>query len=223
MTLIYTLCLGIGGTFVLLSALGGLDGADFAADFDAEVDADFEAEVDAEAETAIAPQGNATFDEVDLGTHAGSAPIRRRWSPFLSLRFWTFALCFFGLTGLLVSWVQPDLAGGIVVMIALLMGLLCGTAAAVALRSLSRTSVSSLTRPEDLTGQLGTVEIPFDANSRGKVRLNIRGSTVGFFALTQEQRAFQPGDAVLVVGLENNKLWVVSADALQPQTNHGEK
>jgi len=98
-------------------------------------------------------------------------------------------LCFFGLTGLLVTWVQPGLAGGVVVLIALLMGLLCGTAAAVALRSL-RTSVTSLTHPEELTGQVGTVEVPFDAHSRGKVRLSIRGSTVGFFALTQEDRSF---------------------------------
>lgn len=223
MMLIYTLCLGVGGTFVLLSALGGLDGADFAADFDVEVDADADAELEAETGTAIAPDTATSFDDVDVGTQGGTVASRRRWSPFLSLRFWTFALCFFGLTGLLVSWVQPGLAGGLVAIIALLMGILCGLAAAVALRSLSSNRVNSLTRPEELTGQVGTVEIPFDAHSRGKVRLKIRGSTVGFFALTQEDRAFQSGEAVLVVGLENNKLWVVSADALQPQINDGGK
>jgi len=223
MMLIYTLCLGVGGTFVLLSALGGLDGADFAADFDAEVDVDAEAELDAQTGTAIASDTDTSLDDVDVGTQGGAVASRRRWSPFLSLRFWTFALCFFGLTGLLVSWVQPGLASGIVLLMALLMGLLCGMAAAVALRSLSRNAISSLTRPEDLTGQIGTVEIPFDVHSRGKVRLKIRGSTVGFFALTQEDRAFQPGESVLVVGLENNKLWVVSADALQPQHNDGGK
>lgn len=205
--LIYIICLVIGGTFVALSAIGGLDGADFAGDFDVEVDAEADSEL----------------DEIDVGTYGGGAPSARRWLPFLSLRFWTFALCFFGLTGVIVTSAQPTLASGIVAIIAGLMGLLCGTAAAVVLRSLSRTTVSSLTRPEELTGQLGTVEIPFDAHSRGKVRLNIRGSTVGFFALTQEDRAFQPGESVLVVGLENNKLWVVSADALQPQTHDGGK
>jgi membrane protein implicated in regulation of membrane protease activity len=205
--LVYITCLVIGGTFVVLSAVGGFDGADFAGDFDVEVEAASDSE----------------FDEIDVGTYGGETRPTRRWLPFLSLRFWTFALCFFGLTGVIVTSVQPGLANGIVALIAVLMGLLCGTAAAVVLRSLSRTAVSSLTRPEELTGQMGTVEIPFDAHSRGKVRLSIRGSTVGFFALTQEDRAFQPGESVLVVGLENNKLWVVSADALQPQNNDGGK
>jgi membrane protein implicated in regulation of membrane protease activity len=211
MMLIYILCLVVGGTFVVLSAVGGLDGADFATDFDAEIDAEAES----------------SFDDVDIGTHGTQTlPSRRQrklWLPFLSLRFWTFALCFFGLTGLLVSLAQPDLAGGVVALIAVVMGLLCGTAAAFVLRALGSNQVNSLTRPDELAGQLGTVEIPFDANSRGKVRLSIRGSTVGFFAFTQEQREFQAGESVLVVGLENNKLWVVSADSLQPQEIDGGK
>lgn len=215
MSLIYIVCLGIGGTFVLLSAIGGLDGADFAGDFDAELEAEIEADTDAE------------LDDVDIGTldsdQSGPRLRRRGWLPFLSLRFWTFFLCFFGLTGVLITWGQSALAGWLVAAIALVMGLICGTVAASVLRSLSRNSVSSLTRPEELTGQIGTVEIPFDADSRGKVRLNIRGSTVGFFAFTQEARSFQPGESVLVVGLENNKLWVVSADALKPSEHEGGK
>ena len=203
MMLIYILCLVAGGTFVGLSAIGGLDGADFATDFDAEIDAETES----------------SFDDVDLGTQGHQTSSKRRgrlWLPFLSLRFWTFALCFFGLTGLLVSLVQPELANGLTFLIAILMGLLCGTAAAFVLRALGSNQVNSLTRPDELSGHIGTVEIPFDASSRGKVRLSIRGSTVGFFAFTQEQRKFRAGEQVLVVGLENNKLWVVSTDALQP-------
>lgn len=207
--LIYILCLAVGGTFVVLSAFGGLDGTDFAADFDAEVDAEVDAETAAD------------FDDIDAGTHTGRSTAARRWLPFFSLRFWTFALCFFGLTGVLVNLVQPALAAGVVVAISLGMGLLCGTAAAIVLRSLSGQSVNSLTRPEELTGQVAIVEVPFDASSRGKVRLSVRGSTLGFFAFTQEDRTFQPGESVLVVGLENNKLWVVSADALQPQESDG--
>ena len=200
MMVIYGVCLIVGGAFVVLSAIGGLGGADLGGDFDIEVEA----------------EADPGLDDIDIGTDSRSKPFSKRWLPFFSLRFWTFALCFFGLTGLLVTAAQPGLAPGLVALIAGLMGLLCGTMAAVVLRSLSRNSVNSLTRPEDLAGQVGTVEIPFDAHSRGKVRLRIRGSTVGFFALTQEDRTFQPGESVLVVGLENNKLWVVSTDALEP-------
>jgi len=208
---IYILCLVVGGTFVVLSAVGGLDGADFAGDFDVEIDAETESD----------------FEDVDVGTHGNRASRSMRgrsfWVPFLSLRFWTFALCFFGLTGILVSLAQPELVSGLVALIASVMGLLCGTAAAFVLRALGSNQVNSLTRPDELAGQIGTVEIPFDANSRGKVRLSIRGATVGFFAFTQEQREFQTGESVLVVGLENNKLWVISTDALQPQDSNGGK
>jgi membrane protein implicated in regulation of membrane protease activity len=210
--LVYGLCLIIGGTFVFLSAVGGLDGADFATDFDVEVDAETDTE----------------FDDVDVGTHAGQIDLPKRfrkgrWVPFLSLRFWTFALCFFGLTGLLVTLVQPGIASWLVAVLAVLMGFLCGTATAVILRSLGRNQVNSLTRPEALAGQIGTVDIPFNADSRGKVSLQIGGSTVGFFAFTQENQEFRQGDSVLVVGLENNKLWVVSIDALPAQDVDGGK
>jgi membrane protein implicated in regulation of membrane protease activity len=204
--LVYGICFIVGGIFVFLAAVGGLDGIDFAGDFDG----DFDVSIDS--------GGDGTFDDIDFGTHLGEtfAALRSRWwLPLLSLRFWTFALCFFGLTGLLLNWVQPDLNGWLVALIALFMGLFCGLVAALVLRSLSRQSVSSLIRPASLTGQLGTVEIPFDQNSRGKVSLNLGGSTVSFFAITQEEREFHQGEQVLVVGMERDKLWVASADGVE--------
>ena len=197
--LIYGLCFIVGGLFVLLAAVGGLDGVDIDTDFD------FDAEV------------SANIDDIDVGTQIDqtlTALRDRWWLPFLSLRFWTFALCFFGLTGLLITLMQPSLAGWVGALIAVLMGLFCGLVAALVLRSLGRQSVSSLICPETLTGQIAMVEIPFDANSRGKVCLRLRDSTISFFAITQEERSFQRGDSVLVVGLEHNKLWVASAEGI---------
>lgn len=209
--LIYGLCLIVGGTFVLLSALGGLDGVDFATDFDADLEAEGEAGGD--------------FDDIDVGTHGRRRAAARwlLWLPITSLRFWTFALCFFGLTGLLVSFAVPAMASWLVALIAVVMGLLCGTTAVAVLRSLNDTEANSLTRPEELAGQIGIVEIPFDASCRGKVRLHMRGATVAFFAFTQEDREFRQGESVLVVGLEHNKLWVASTDALPAQNFDGGK
>ncbi len=56
------------------------------------------------------------------------------------------------------------------------------------------------------------MEVPFDQASRGKVRLLTKGSVIDLIAYTDDVRAFQPGDRVLVVGMEQNRLWVVSAD-----------
>lgn len=198
--LIYSVCSIVGGIFVLLAAVGGFDGADVDGDFD----------LDGEASAAI--------DDIDVGTQLDqtlTALRDRWWLPLLSLRFWTFALCFFGLTGLLLTWLQPDLDAWLVALIAVFMGLFCGLVAALVLRSLSRQSVSSLIRPETLTGQLGIVEIPFDTHSRGKVSLSLGGSTVSFFAITQEERAFRQGERVLVVGMERDKLWVAAAEGVE--------
>ncbi len=197
--LVYGFCFVVGGIFVLLAAAGGLDGIDFAGD------------LDVDAETSI------DVDDIDVGTQIDqtlTALRNRWWLPFLSLRFWTFALCFFGLTGLLLNWAQPDLPTGVTALVALLMGLFCGLVAALVLRSLAQRPVSSMIRPGELTGQIATVEIPFDAHSRGKVCLHLRDSTISFFAMTQEERSFQRGDSVLVVGLEHNKLWVASAEGI---------
>lgn len=210
---LYGICFILGGIFVLLSIVGGFDGLDL--DIDSEIE----------------------VDDIDFGTHdlaadrersrqqrqARATKSRRKlWLPFFSFRFWTFGVCFFGLTGLLVTLIEPDLGSQVIALIAGVMGLICGTAAAVvlrsvgmALRSQGKEGISSMVTPSDLVGQIGTVEIPFDTNSRGKVRLSLKGSTLGFSALTTENRSFQPGEKVLVIGMEQNKLWIVSTDLLE--------
>ena len=198
---IYGLSFIVGGIFVLMAAIGGFDGVDIDADFDLDVD-------------APAP---ADLDDIDVGTQIDqtlTALRSRWWLPLLSLRFWTFFLCFFGLTGLLITLVRPDLAPWLTALIALAMGIFCGWVAAAVLRSLSRQPISSMVKPEALIGQVGQVEIPFDQASRGKVKLVLGDSTVSYFAITQEERAFAVGEAVLVVGMEHGKLWVASAEGV---------
>jgi membrane protein implicated in regulation of membrane protease activity len=59
--------------------------------------------------------------------------------------------------------------------------------------------VDSLMRPEDLIGLCGTVELPFDADSKGKVRVEVKGSMVDLVALTDDQQGFLLGDRVLII------------------------
>ncbi len=196
---IYGLCFIVGGIFVLLAAIGGLDGVDIDTDFDLDVDTPIPADV----------------DDIDVGTQIDqtlTALRSRWWLPLLSLRFWTFFLCFFGLTGLLITLITPELAPWLTAFIALGMGFFCGWVAAAVLRALSRQPISSMVKPESLIGQVGQVEIPFDQASRGKVKLVLGDSTVSYFAITQEERAFAVGESVLVVGMEHGKLWVASAE-----------
>lgn len=73
-----------------------------------------------------------------------------------------------------------------------------------------RQAVDSLMKPEDVVGIYGIVELPFDADSKGKVRVDIKGSMVDLIALTEEPREFKVGDRVLIIQAKANKVWVVS-------------
>ena len=75
-----------------------------------------------------------------------------------------------------------------------------------------REIIDSLMKPEDLVGLYGTVELPFDAGSRGKVRVDVRGSMVDLSALTDDEQGFQVGDRVLIIQMTANKVWVTRHD-----------
>jgi len=215
MLVIYLACALIGGVFVALSVSGSFEGFDF----DTEADLDLDADMDAEAD----------FDDVDFGTHQGKtekkynpwlgkpAPQHQVWLPIFSFKFWTFGICFFGLTGLALTWLEPSLGVVWITVIAVLVGLVIGTTMAWLLRVLGGNYTNSFTRTDDLVGVIGKVEIPFDANTRGKVQLSVKGLTVGFSAMTEQDKAFQSGEEVLVVSCQDNRVWVVSADNLKDQ------
>ena len=103
----------------------------------------------------------------------------------------------------------------IVVGICVVVGILCGVLVVWLIYIQRRREiVDSMVRADHVVGRSGTVEIPFDLNSQGKVRINVKGSLVDFVAFTDEPRGFSRGDRVLVVGMKRNKVWVVSEDSL---------
>lgn len=71
-----------------------------------------------------------------------------------------------------------------------------------------REIVDSLMKPEDLIGLWGIVELPFDAQSKGKVRVEVKGSIVDLVALTDDQQEFLQGDLVLIIQMQGNRVWV---------------
>lgn len=190
---IYLFCLVFGGLFVLLAAFAGLDGVDFDHDFDPDVE---------------------LTEEPEPQTSRFTPAPRRLWLPFLSLRFWTFGSCFFGLVGLGLSQITPPLPGNIILLLALVIGLFCGTTAVWVLRLLKKRNTNSLIRTQDLVGVSGVVTLPFNAQNRGKVRLSIKGSRVELIAYTEEPKDLRIGETVFVVGMEKNHIWVVSETSL---------
>lgn len=75
-----------------------------------------------------------------------------------------------------------------------------------------REIIDSLMKPEDLVGLYGVVELPFDAESKGKIRVEVKGSMVDLIALSDDLQGFQVGDRVLIIQMQNNKVWVTRHD-----------
>ncbi len=197
MLTLYWSCFLIGGVFVILAVIGGIDGIEFELELDSDVE---------------------IFDQKDRpSSTALSTPRNRRKLPVLSLiktlKFWTFGSCFFGLTGILLSSLQIALPTLVITLLSIGMGLGCGTAISGLMLYLRRQQADSLIRHDDLVGLAGTVEIPFDAQTRGKVRLKVKGSILEVVAFTDGDSAFQPGEQVVVVGTQENRVWVVSSDS----------
>ncbi|WP_421654958.1 hypothetical protein [Leptothermofonsia sp. ETS-13] len=132
---IYWFCFAIGGGGVLLAVLGGLDGADY----DIHFDTDFDTSIDSDVELTD-PGDRKDANPWLLKPHRSSV-----WLFFIgilkSLKFWTFGLCFFGLTGLVLS--QFFLSGLLVAIAAAGMGILCGALISGILQALRQRQVNS--------------------------------------------------------------------------------
>lgn len=74
----------------------------------------------------------------------------------------------------------------------------------------SRKKVNSLLKSEDLVGKECTVEIPFDENSRGKVRVSVKGSTMDLVAVTEEKFKLERGETAIILERKNNTVLVLS-------------
>lgn len=194
MLTLYGFCFIAGGIFIFLASVEGFDGVNF----------DQELEWDVTGSEKI-PQPIAPLLHLIL-----------KILPILSLRFWTFGIATFGLSGLLLQWLKLSRSETQVLILSLIIGVVVGSLTASILRWLKTEGESdSLIRSEDLQGLTGIVSIPFDPDRRGQVCVQVKGSQLYMAANTTEKRSFQKGDSILVVGLENNALWVVSEESIR--------
>ncbi|MGA1602217.1 MAG: NfeD-like protein [Prochlorothrix sp.] len=184
----------IGGFFVALAAFGGLDGPDFDIDFEVDL-------LGREANSAPSSPAATLFDRFNA------------LIPITSARFWTLAAFIFGLSGLAFSFLT-GISPIEVLAIAVILALLIGGGGANFLRWLGRDNSDSLVRSEDFVGAAAVVELPFEGNSRGKIKLELRGTYLYYPARSSEARVFEVGDPVLVVGLEEGIAWVVSEERI---------
>jgi membrane protein implicated in regulation of membrane protease activity len=187
---LYVGALALGGALIAVSAFAGAhaDGGDADADADAHLDA----------------AGDALHTGLDKDAAA--------WLPFLSLRFWTFGLGAFGLTGLLLHLlsfsplVSGVAAGG--------MGVFVGLLSAWAFRRLRSASVSGNVRLADLAGQEAEVLLPVGPGQAGKVRLLVDGQLTDLIATTRDTEGLPRRSRALVVAIDEGRAIVTALPSL---------
>lgn len=226
MSIIYWICFVFGGIFVALSAMGGVDGVDVDPEFNIAPDTSLDLDINVDEArfelgdledditSALNPDSAFEFPEPQLSDQSDrswlQSAIQFISDILKSFKFWTFGLCFFGATGIVLS--QMQVSKVLIFPLAVVMGLLLGVAMASILHVLYNRTVNSIMETSALVGELGTVELPFDASSRGRVRFMVNGMVLDYTAYTDESSSLELGQAVMAVNFDNNKLWVVAAD-----------
>jgi membrane protein implicated in regulation of membrane protease activity len=179
---------------VLLGAsilLGGHDDADI--DAGGDVDADVDADADAD---------GGLDKDVEIGGHGDFSGFLYS---FLSLRFWTFFLAFFGLTGVTLELL--DLVGNdwVTLALALGMGLGTGAGAMAILRKLGAETSGHAVSSSDYIGKTARVVVPFDGTGVGKVRVDLKGSSIDLLATGVEVDQYEGREEVLIVEMEGSR------------------
>ena len=185
---IYATALGIGGTLLLLSTIGGHHGGDHGA-----MDHSFD--------------GHAGPPSADVAVF------------LLSLRFWTFALAFFGLTGVVFEGMKlvsdprlvAGLAGG--------SGLVAGLGISLVLRSLKRQVVNSLPTEVGFVGLTGEVLLAVCPGDPGRIRVHSRGVDVDLPARGHDGATLPKGSKALVVDVTDG----VATVAAPPESSRTEE
>jgi len=192
---IYLFSLIVGA--VLLGAsilLGGQD-----ADADGDLDADADADGGLDKDIAL---------DKDVG---GAGDAFGFLTTFLSLRFWTFFLAFFGLTGLVLD--LFGLVGSwIALVLALAMGLGTGAGAMAILRALAGETSGSVVESRDYVGKTARVVVPFRGINVGKVRVDVKGTSIDLLASGVDEDAYGKREEVLIVEMEGSRARVARVD-----------
>ena len=198
----YFFSLALGGVVLLASIVAGGGNSDTDAgadgDLDGGFDKDFEFDKDFDFDKDLA---KIDINDVDGGL----------WLPFLSLRFWTFGLVTYGMTGILLDFLQNMLAFPV----ALVTGITLGWVISYAFHRLKKSSVSSGTTLEQNRGQEGKVLLAIEKGKIGKIRIKQGGQLVDIPAQTNDDDRIEEGAKVLIVRIKDGIATVSDLEQLQ--------
>ena len=191
----YVFALVLGS--VLLGA-SFLMGGDHDADTDFDADADFDADVDVDADADLDAH-------VDAG-HGTHGDIGGFFGVLGSMRFWTFFAAFFGLTGLVLDGL--DLASDFAALgLAIGVGFVTGWTAVTAIRHLAANDTGVAAGVSDYVGKSGEMLVAAGPGRLGKIRIELKGTTVDVLAEADDLLA--RGEEALILEMRGDKAVVV--------------
>lgn len=161
----------------------------------------------AEAELGHAELGHADHDH-GLEAHDASGGFESFLVAFLSMRFWTFFLAFFGLTGVVLDGFGLVTSSILAGAIAVAMGAGSGAAAVWIMRRVRADDSNSAAHARDFVGKTGRVMVGFGPGQTGKVRVEVRGSTVDLLAVPIDESTFAAKEEIIIVEMEGTRVKV---------------
>lgn len=206
----------VGGSLIVLSALGGIGDHDadleLDHDVDLEVDGDVDLEVDVDHDVDLDLDHDVDHD-VDVANALDGIDPEGIWLPFLSLRFWTYFAAGFGITGGLLTWlgtlIEPVIAasaGGT--------GLVAGLAMSYAMRALKRGEAHGHIGLRDYQGSEGSVLVAIQPGGTGKIRTRVRGEELDLLATSESTEPLVAGTPIIIIDMVDAQARVVRRSAI---------
>jgi len=211
----YVASLVIGGALIGLSLLSG------DAEFEGDVDVDGGFDIDGDLDG-----GDAAFDDMELSqpsvgdaAHGLDKARAKRFNPLISLRFWTFSLAGFGLTGVLfnVFEIAPEPVGGLV---ASGVGVVLGLGMALTASLLAEPVRGETMSLSDYVGKGATLTHALEAGAVGRIRVRVRQSERTLLARTSTGSPLSAATSVIILSIDPDGRAVIIPESefyAQPQ------
>ena len=193
---VYIVCLVAGGIVLGASLFGG---------HETEGDAGGDADAGGHEGDGGGHDGHDVHDGHG-GHEAHAHPMWLGRLPFFSLRFWTWAATFFGLTGLVLS--LTGTAPGMALVLAIAAGAGTGWGASYLIAKMTMTVVGELPEAASHLGCEGKLLLPLERGKLSMVRLRVGGRDVDLVAESDAQGTLPVGASVWVVELRGTHVLV---------------
>lgn len=190
----YLACLVFGGIFIVVTLLFGGD-TDGDMDFDGDMDADLD--VDGDIDTV---EGEGVAEAIK----------------FFSFRTFVFFSAFFGLTGVVFTWLNifPLLTFAMAVGI----GIFAAALMYKTLTHLMQNEVEGTINLDSLVGMSARVILDLSKQRRGKIAVEVQGNRLQLLAQIAEEAerdSFRQGETVIVLRVQNGTALVVEQEFVQ--------